>query len=110
MNLNRNDLCWCGSGLKYKKCHIEFDKKLDMLQEQGFLTPPRQLIKTKEQIEGIKKSAKINNAVLDLVAENIKEGMSTEEIDKLVHTILYPKEQFQLLLTLKDILKVFALQ
>jgi preprotein translocase subunit SecA len=19
--LGRNDLCWCGSGLKYKKCH-----------------------------------------------------------------------------------------
>ncbi len=22
----RNDLCWCGSGLKYKKCHIESDQ------------------------------------------------------------------------------------
>ena len=43
------------------------------------------IIKTKEQIEKIKESAKINNAVLDLVAENIKAGMTTEEIDKLVH-------------------------
>lgn len=85
MNLNRNDLCWCGSGLKYKKCHIEFDEKLALLAEQGFEVPPREIIKTREQIEGIRKSAKINNAVLDLVAENIREGMSTEEIDKLVH-------------------------
>lgn len=23
----RNDLCWCGSGKKYKKCHIEADEK-----------------------------------------------------------------------------------
>lgn len=23
----RNDLCWCGSGLKYKRCHIEEDEK-----------------------------------------------------------------------------------
>ncbi|WP_291565859.1 MULTISPECIES: methionyl aminopeptidase [unclassified Clostridium] len=85
MNLNRNDLCWCGSGLKYKKCHIEFDNKLDTLKSQGFQTPPRNIIKTEEQIEGIRKSAKINNAVLDLVGKNIKEGMSTEEIDKLVY-------------------------
>lgn len=85
MNLNRNDLCWCGSGLKYKKCHIDFDEKLDALKAQGFQVPPRNIIKNKEQIEGIKKSAAINNAVLDLVAKNIKEGMSTEEIDKLVH-------------------------
>lgn len=21
----RNDLCWCGSGLKYKRCHLERD-------------------------------------------------------------------------------------
>ena len=21
----RNDLCWCDSGLKYKKCHLEQD-------------------------------------------------------------------------------------
>ncbi len=85
VNFNRNDLCWCGSGIKYKKCHIEFDEKLKRLEAQGFQVPPRSIIKTKEQIEGIKNSAKINNAVLDLVAQNIKEGMSTEEIDKLVH-------------------------
>ena len=27
--LHRNDLCWCGSGLKYKRCHLEFDEKID---------------------------------------------------------------------------------
>lgn len=85
MNLNRNDLCWCGSGLKYKKCHIGFDEKLNILMEQGFHVPPREIIKTKEQIEGIRKSGEINTAVLDLVGKNIKEGMTTEEIDKLVY-------------------------
>jgi len=25
--LGRNDLCWCGSGKKYKKCHLESDMK-----------------------------------------------------------------------------------
>ena len=25
--LGRNDPCWCGSGKKYKKCHIQEDEK-----------------------------------------------------------------------------------
>jgi uncharacterized protein YecA (UPF0149 family) len=25
-NLTRNDPCWCGSGKKYKKCHLEADR------------------------------------------------------------------------------------
>lgn len=85
MSLNRNDLCWCGSGLKYKKCHIDFDKKIESLREQGFEVPSRDMIKNNEQIEGIRKSAKINNGLLDLIAENIKECMSTEDINKMAH-------------------------
>ncbi len=25
--VGRNDLCWCGSGKKYKKCHLHEDEK-----------------------------------------------------------------------------------
>jgi hypothetical protein len=25
--LGRNDPCWCGSGQKYKRCHLEKDQK-----------------------------------------------------------------------------------
>ncbi len=25
--LGRNDPCWCGSGKKYKRCHLEEDEK-----------------------------------------------------------------------------------
>ena len=85
MNINRNDKCWCKSGLKYKNCHMEFDEKIKILKNKGCKVPSHNIIKTKEQIEGIKESAKINNAVLDLVSENIKIGMTTDDIDKLVH-------------------------
>ena len=85
MEISRNDLCWCGSGKKYKKCHLDFDEKIESYALKGCIVPSRDLIKNKEQIEGIKASAKINTAVLDLVAKNIKAGMSTEEIDKLVY-------------------------
>jgi methionyl aminopeptidase len=85
MKVNRNDLCWCESGLKYKNCHLEFDEKLSDLKRKGHIVPTRNLIKTKAQIEGIRKSAEINNGLLDLISENIKEGMTTEEINKLAH-------------------------
>lgn len=85
MSLNRNDLCWCGSEKKYKRCHMEFDEKIQSIKNKGHIVPPRNIIKTPEQIEGIKASAAINTAALDLVAKNIKAGMSTAEIDKLVH-------------------------
>ncbi|KOF57887.1 MULTISPECIES: methionyl aminopeptidase [Clostridium] len=85
MKLSRNDLCWCRSGLKYKNCHFEFDKKLKNLKRQGVIIPTRKMIKNKEQVEGIRKSAIINNGLLDLISENIKEGMTTEEIDKLAY-------------------------
>lgn len=85
MNLNRNDECWCGSKLKYKKCHMSFDEKLENIKNKGFIVPSHDIIKTKYQIEKIKESAKINNAVLDLVAKEIKEGMTTDDIDKIVH-------------------------
>lgn len=85
MMLNRNDLCWCESGLKYKVCHLEFDERLIRLKRKGHIVPTRKLIKTKKQIEGIRKSAKINNGVLDLISKNIKEGMTTQEINDLAY-------------------------
>ncbi|SFB18778.1 methionyl aminopeptidase [Clostridium frigidicarnis] len=85
MNFNRNDKCWCGSGVKYKKCHLEFDEKLMELEAKGYIIPSRDIIKNQEQIEGIKKSSAINNGALDVVERSIKEGMSTEEVNKIVH-------------------------
>lgn len=61
------------------------DKKILYMQDHGHLVPTRELIKTPEQIEGIRRSGVINTGVLDLVAQEIKEGMSTAAIDKLVY-------------------------
>ncbi len=83
--LGRNEKCWCGSGRKYKFCHEAFDEKLRRLSDEGHMVPMRDLIKTPEQIEGIRESGKINVAVLDAVAEQIRAGMSTQQIDDLVY-------------------------
>lgn len=61
------------------------EQKMQSFKSRGFHVPSRKLLKTPEQIEGIRRSSAINTAVLDLVAGHIHEGMTTEEIDKLVY-------------------------
>lgn len=63
----------------------EMDKKILAAQRAGHMVPSRRLIKSAEQIEGIKRSGLINTAVLDMVAKEIKEGMSTAALDKLIY-------------------------
>lgn len=85
MTVDRNAPCWCGSGKKYKKCHLTLDEKIKFYELKGCEVPPRKIIKTEADIAGMKKAAVINNGVLDLVSEKICAGMSTEEINTLVH-------------------------
>ncbi|WP_026505287.1 methionyl aminopeptidase [Butyrivibrio sp. NC3005] len=87
--IGSNEPCWCGSGKKYKKCHEKFDDKLIEYQLAGIEIPKRSMLKTREQIEGIKKSAVINIAVLDEIGDKIKAGMSTEEINNIVNDVTY---------------------
>ena len=83
--LGRNEPCWCGSGKKYKKCHEEFDNKIEEFEVMGHEVPDHSIIKTPAQIEAIKESCKINIAVLDEVAAKIHAGMTTQEIDDIVY-------------------------
>ena len=83
--ISRNDPCWCGSGKKYKTCHMALDEKIHYYELQGHIVPRREILKTKEQIEGIKESSVLNIAVLDAVDQMIGPGISTQQIDDLVH-------------------------
>lgn len=85
MTIDRNAPCWCGSGKKYKKCHLALDEKIKLHELKGEEVPPREVIKNEADLLGMKKAAAINNAVLDLVGEKIHAGMNTEEINTLVH-------------------------
>ena len=76
LKIGRNDPCWCGSGKKYKNCHLEFDSHLNLLKMGGHQVPSHHMIKTPEQVEKIKESAAINIAVLDYVAEHIRAGIT----------------------------------
>lgn len=85
MKLNRNDKCWCKSGVKYKQCHADFDDKIRQFKRQGFEVPTKDIIKNERQIQGIRDAGVLNTRILDMVAENIKIGMNTEEINRMVH-------------------------
>ena len=63
----------------------DFDKRILSYQNRGELVPTRELIKTPEQIEGIRRSGEVNTGVLDLIEREIHAGMSTADIDKLVY-------------------------
>lgn len=83
-DLGRNELCWCGSGKKYKLCHIDFDRRLEDYRRKGAVVPSRKIIKNQAQIQGIRESGKINIAILDYISQNIREGITTEQIDQWV--------------------------
>lgn len=61
------------------------DRRALEMQSQGFLLPTRDMIKTPEQIEGIRRSGLVTTGALDLVEKEIHAGMSTEDINTLVH-------------------------
>lgn len=86
-NLAEMILAGVAAEKKYKKCHIDFDEKIEEFEGAGHIVPSHEILKNAEQIEKIKESAKINIAVLDYVAEHIKAGISTAEIDKWVYDI-----------------------
>jgi methionyl aminopeptidase len=83
--LSRNDICWCGSGKKYKKCHMDQDIFISNIENKVGYKIPRDIMKTEEQIEGIRKSCKLTHEILDMVSEKIKVGVTTNEINTWVH-------------------------
>jgi methionyl aminopeptidase len=87
IKIGRNEPCWCGSGRKYKTCHMALDEKIESYALKGHMVPNHDMIKTPEQLEGIRESSKINIAVLDEISEKIHEGMCTEDIDVMVNEI-----------------------
>jgi methionyl aminopeptidase len=83
--LARNDLCWCGSGKKYKKCHLDSDVASGVISSEKIQPPPGVIIKTEAQIAGIRKSCKLTRDILNMVAERIKPGITTDDINDWVH-------------------------
>lgn len=81
----RNDSCWCGSGRKYKKCHALIEEQMAICRSKGYEVPPLGLLKTQQQIQGIRDSSKLNIALLDFIGDYVVDGVTTEELDRLIY-------------------------
>ena len=81
--IERNDLCWCGSGKKYKKCHLFQDQETTPSQVKT--NKKSNLIKTPEEIEGMRRAGAFNGQLMDYVRPHVLAGVSTEHINTLVH-------------------------
>lgn len=74
--LSRNALCWCGSGKKYKACHM----RADHLSQQPAAS--QVIIKTDEQIAGIRRSCQLTREILDMLSPRIQVGVTTDRLDR----------------------------
>ena len=84
MALERNAPCWCGSGKKYKKCHLQAD-----LEKNGANIHPaaqrHSMVKTPEEQEGMRRAGVFNGQLMDYIRPFVKAGISTGELDILAH-------------------------
>ena len=65
--------------------------KLKDLKDKGYIVPSEDMIKTSDEIKKIRKAAKINTELLDLIAKNIKPGMTTDELNTIAHEFIESK-------------------
>lgn len=80
----RNDPCWCGSGIKWKKCH--FPKTAAVTPHSladRYLRQYGIILKTDEQIAGIRAACRLASQILKKLCAAAKAGVTTESIDQL---------------------------
>lgn len=75
-----------GARFTPKNYSDEVEAKVQQYKKLGYKLPQRHLLRTEEQLAGIRESAKINTALLDYIAQHICEGMTTAEIDHMVYS------------------------
>ncbi|MDY6879742.1 MAG: type I methionyl aminopeptidase [Desulfatiglans sp.] len=83
--IGRNDLCLCGSGLKYKKCCLDKEDEGQESLKDLYLRKYKIHLKGKKEIEGIRRAGLLAVETLDMVEQEIRVGMKTDEINTLVH-------------------------
>ncbi|WP_022668366.1 type I methionyl aminopeptidase [Desulfospira joergensenii] len=83
IKIGRNSDCPCGSGLKYKNCCR--NKKAEVSVSQEYKNRYDIILKTDEQIQGIKKCGELLLSIMDGVEKMIRPGLKTDEINTYVH-------------------------
>ena len=82
--ISRNDLCFCGSGKKWKKCHYPLLQPHDPSSLKELYKKKYNIIlKTPEQIAGIKAACQFTARTLKTLCQHAKPGVTTKDLDDL---------------------------
>lgn len=89
--IGRNDLCWCNSGKKWKKCHFPQNAPETSRSEQDLRAQYAKhygiLLKTDEQIQGIRRSSHLAAEILNATCKQAKIGVTTQELNDFAHKL-----------------------
>jgi methionyl aminopeptidase len=86
--IERNDPCWCGSGQKWKKCHYPAPKKRDFASiAKEYERQYGILLKTPEQIDGIRRSCRLAATILQQLCLHAKAGVTTNELNRVAEEL-----------------------
>ena len=109
MRLKSNDPCWCGSGIKHKRCHGD-GRVLDRKPVRpGTVSPPRSVpdritrpdyvttgtiatprspqIQDAESLERLRRACAVGAEVLIRTGAQVAVGVTTEELDAFAHDV-----------------------
>jgi methionyl aminopeptidase len=111
----RNDPCWCGSGKKYKRCHLDADAALQPAEprqpsrglEPGRVSPPLPVppeiarpdyavsgrpkrtgggdVKTPEELVRLRRACADAARVLQVAGAAVRPGITTDALDAVAH-------------------------
>lgn len=94
---NRNDPCWCGSGEKYKRCHLSKDGAIKP-DPRALVTPPRPahrrreearegaLILTQREQDGMRAAGKFNAQLMDELRRWARPGVKLIDVDRFIES------------------------
>jgi methionyl aminopeptidase len=87
--IGRNDVCWCGSGKKWKKCHFPHTGNSGVSNDLKRLYYKKHhiIIKNEEEIRGIREACKLASFILDETCKKAKKGVTTKELNDFAHQL-----------------------
>ena len=83
--VKRNSPCPCGSGLKYKKCCLDETRSADERLKEIYAKNFNIRLKERADIKAIKRAGRLVVRTLDLAETRIRPGLTTDEINTIVH-------------------------
>lgn len=94
---SRNDPCWCGSGEKYKRCHLAKDGASERPDPRALVTPSRPvharrerregaLLLSQREQDGMRAAGKFNAQLMDELRRFAQPGVTLLEVDAFIDT------------------------